>query len=160
MAVYNPLKILGKISPNSIWCGDPSGNCAYPGETSGLEGPLARNEEEFDTPNISQPYAPFGDPIHQVFLNQAYQHKVVMEQIDRQIDQRLRIHQNHIEDIRHRHMQMQEALSITRIINLPDRTRRESNLERALLDLEKNKRDEDLALWKDTLDLQTKLIEE
>jgi hypothetical protein len=57
-------------------------------------------------------------------------------------------------------MQFQEALSIARILKLPDNHRRETNLEKVLMDLEKNKRDEELSLWKDTLELRTKAMEE
>jgi hypothetical protein len=45
------------------------------------------------------------------------------------------------------------------INNAPDKARRLSNLEGQLLQLESQRRDEELAFWKDTVDLREKLFE-
>jgi len=103
---------------------------------------------------------PLDNPIQQVFYNQAEQHRLTLDHFQDLVTQRVELHDKHIREIRHRHMEVQEALSITRMHKSQDPAKREANLERELLSLEENKRNEELALWKDTLELRTKAIEE
>ena len=63
------------------------------------------------------------------------------------------------QDIDHRHLQIQEQLFGVKINNSPDKARRQSNLESQLLQLEQQRRDEELAFWKDTVELRQGVFE-
>jgi hypothetical protein len=56
-------------------------------------------------------------------------------------------------------MEIQEKLFGIQINNFPDRAKRLSNLEGQLLQLEGQRRDEEIAFWKDTVELRAKLFE-
>jgi len=73
--------------------------------------------------------------------------------------ERSKLHQQHTHDIDHRHIQLQEKLFGVQINNFPDKARRQSNLESQLLQLEQQRRDEELVFWKDTVELREKLFE-
>lgn len=75
------------------------------------------------------------------------------------LQERTKLHKQHIQDIDHRHLQIQEELFGVRINFFPDRARRQSNLESQLLQLEQQRRDEELAFWKDTVELRQGLFE-
>jgi len=73
--------------------------------------------------------------------------------------ERCRLHKQHIRDIDHRHSQILERLFLAKINSAPDSVRRLSNLENQLLQLESQRRDAELAFWKDTVELRDKLFE-
>ena len=73
--------------------------------------------------------------------------------------ERSELHKQHLQDMDHRHRQIQEKLFLVKINNSPDQARRQSTLETQLLQLEQQRRDEDLAFWKDTVELREKLFE-
>ena len=73
--------------------------------------------------------------------------------------ERCHLHKKHIDDIQHRHIQVQTNLYSVIINKSPDTIKRQSNLESQLLQLESDKRQEELAFWKDTADLREKLFE-
>jgi hypothetical protein len=102
----------------------------------------------------------FENPIQKVFYQQAYQHKLTLDQVNDLVDQRQNLHDNHLREIQHRHLHFQESLSIVQMNKYPDWVKQATNLERLLLGLEENKRNEEIALWKDTLELHGKAIEE
>lgn len=102
----------------------------------------------------------FDNPIQKVFYHQVYQHKLTLDHFNNLVAQRQELNDKHLREIQNRHMQFQEALSITRMNKFPDWIKQATNLERVLLGLEENKRNEEIALWKDTLDLRSKAIEE
>jgi hypothetical protein len=70
--------------------------------------------------------------------------------------ERCKLNKQHIQDIDHRHMQIQEK-KFGAELNLD--AKRLSNLEGQLLQLEQSRRDEELAFWKDTVELREKLFE-
>lgn len=73
--------------------------------------------------------------------------------------ERCRLHKQHIKEIDRRHIEIQERKFGVDINNFPDKARRLSNLEGQLLQLESQRRDEELAFWKDTAELREKLFE-
>jgi hypothetical protein len=73
--------------------------------------------------------------------------------------ERCKLHKQHIQDIDRRHIEIQERKFGVEINNTPDRGKRLSNLEGQLLQLESQRRDEELAFWKDTVELRQKLFE-
>jgi hypothetical protein len=56
-------------------------------------------------------------------------------------------------------MEVQEKLFGVVINNFPDKAKRQSTLETQLLQLESQRRDEELAFWKDTVDLRAGLFD-
>ena len=73
--------------------------------------------------------------------------------------ERCKLHNQHIQEIDRRHIEIQERKFGVEINHFPDRTRSLSNLESQLLQLEQGRRDEELAFWKDTVELRQKLFE-
>lgn len=73
--------------------------------------------------------------------------------------ERCRLHYQHISEIDRRHIEIQEKKFGVEINNFPDKARRLSNLEGQLLQLDSQRRDEELAFWKDTVELRQKLFE-
>ena len=73
--------------------------------------------------------------------------------------ERCRLHKNHLSEINSRHMDAQERLFGVQINHTPDRAKRLSNLEGQLAQLEKDRRDEELGFWKDTVELREQLFE-
>jgi hypothetical protein len=70
--------------------------------------------------------------------------------------ERCQLHKEHIQDINHRHLDIQEKKFGA---ELNRDAKRLSNLEGQLLQLEKEQRDEKLAFWKDTTELREKMFE-
>ena len=73
--------------------------------------------------------------------------------------ERCNLHKQHIQNIDCRHIEAQERKFGVEINNFPDKTKRLSNLENQLLQLESQRRDEELGFWKDTVELRDKLFE-
>jgi hypothetical protein len=95
----------------------------------------------------------------QIFGNQKQQEYTSLQHLTNLNHERAKLHKQHIQDIDHRHLQIQEKLFGVKINFFPDRARRLSNLEGQLLQLEQQRRDEELAFWKDTVELREKLFE-
>ncbi len=95
----------------------------------------------------------------QVFGNQKEQEHTSLQHAANLLHERAKLHEQHIGDIDHSHLKVQHELFGVKINNFPDRARRLSNLEGQLLQLESQRRDEELAFWKDTVDLRDKLFE-
>jgi len=95
----------------------------------------------------------------QVFGNQKQVEYTGLRHLAHLFSERTQLHSQHIKDIGHRHIQIQEKLFGVKINNFPDRARRLSNLEGQLLQLEKEKREQELAFWKDTVELRERLFE-
>jgi hypothetical protein len=73
--------------------------------------------------------------------------------------ERCKLHEQHILEIDRRHIEIQERRFGVEINNFPDKARRLSNLEGQLLQLEQQRRDEELGFWKDTVELRQTLFE-
>jgi hypothetical protein len=95
----------------------------------------------------------------QVFGQQRQQESVHLRHVANLFYERCRLHKQHVRDIHHTHSQIQEQLFLLKINNPPESARRLSNLESQLLQLEGQWRDEELAFWKDTVELREKLFE-
>lgn len=95
----------------------------------------------------------------QVFGNQKQQEYTSLRHSTNLIHERAELHKQHIKDIDHRHLQIQEMLFGVKINNTQDKAKRQSNLEGQLLQLEQQRRDEELAFWKDTVELRQGLFE-
>ena len=95
----------------------------------------------------------------QIFGNEMQQLSFGLQQMANLFEERCYVHKKHMDDIRHRHMQIQTNLYGVIINKSPDNIKRQSNLESQLLQLENSKREEELAFWKDTSDVREKLFE-
>ena len=95
----------------------------------------------------------------QVFGNQKQAEYLGLKHLANLFYERCKLHKQHIKDIDHSHIKIQEDLFGVKINNIPENARRLSNLEGQLLQLEQQRRDEELAFWKDTVELRGKLFE-
>jgi hypothetical protein len=95
----------------------------------------------------------------QVFGNQKQQEYLGLKHLANLFYERCKLHKQHIKEIDSTHIKVQEKLFGVKINNFPDRARRLSSLEGLLLQLESQRRDEELAFWKDTVELREKLFE-
>ena len=95
----------------------------------------------------------------QVFGNELKGQKINLQHGANLFHERCQLNKRHLEDIDHRNMQVQEKLYGVWINNVPDRNKRLGNLESQLLQLEQQRREEELAFWKDTVDLRQQLFE-
>ncbi|MHC4281308.1 MAG: hypothetical protein ACYSUJ_14325 [Planctomycetota bacterium] len=95
----------------------------------------------------------------QVFGNQKRSEYLGLKHLANLFYERCKLHKQHIKDIDHSHIKIQESLFGVKINNIPENARRLSNLEGQLLQLESQRRDEELAFWKDTVELREKLFE-
>ncbi len=95
----------------------------------------------------------------QVFGSQKQQQSLDLQHLSNLFYERCRLHNTHIRDIEHRHLQIQEKKFGVEINHFPDRGKRLSGLENQLLQLEQERRHEELAFWKDTVDLREKMFE-
>jgi len=95
----------------------------------------------------------------QVFGSQARQERIGLKHLSNILYERALLHKNHVKDIDHRLMQSQEKLSILKMHFPVDGGRTQQNLERLLLDLEKQRRDEELNFWKDSTEIRQKLFD-
>jgi hypothetical protein len=95
----------------------------------------------------------------QVFGNQKQSEYIGLRHLANLFYERCRLYKQHVDDIDHRHIEIQEKKFGVEINHTPDNSKRLSNLEGQLLQLEQQRRDEELAFWKDTVELREKLFE-
>ena len=95
----------------------------------------------------------------QIFGNQKQLEYLSLKHLANLFYERCRLHNQHIKDIDHRHLEIQEKKFGAEINPTPENFKRLTNLEGQLLQLEQSRRDEELAFWKDTVELREKLFE-
>ena len=95
----------------------------------------------------------------QVFGNQKDLEYLGLKHETNLIYERAQLHNQHIQEIDRRHIEAQEKKFGVEINNFPDKSKRLSNLENQLLQLDGQRREEELAFWKDTVELRGKLFE-
>ena len=93
----------------------------------------------------------FGTESKKQYVNLKHAANVLME--------RSQLHKRHLKEIDKRHIEAQEKMFGAQINHTPDKAKRLSNLEGQLAQLEKERRDEELAFWKDTVELRQQLFE-
>jgi len=96
---------------------------------------------------------------NQIFGSQKEQEYLGLKHSSNLFYERCKLHKQHLEEINHRHIQAQEKLFCVKINNFPDKAKRQSALESQLLQLEQQRRDEELTFWKDTAEIREKLFE-
>lgn len=75
------------------------------------------------------------------------------------LTERSSLHQRHLKEIDRRHIEAQEKLFGAQINKTPENAKRVLNLEGQLAQLDKERRDEEVAFWKDTVELRQQLLE-
>ncbi len=94
----------------------------------------------------------------QVFGNQARQQKLQVVHDASLIAARYELHTRHVRDIQHRLSELQGEVSVQRMLNPMMPSKPQLDLEKLLLNLEAQKRDEELAFWKDTVKIRQELF--
>ena len=95
----------------------------------------------------------------QVFGNELKKQHLHLQHAANLLREREALHTRHLQDIDDRHANVQEKLFGVEINNFPDRNRQLRTLEGQLIQLEQQKREEELSFWKDTVELRNKLFE-
>ena len=95
----------------------------------------------------------------QVFGNQARQERIGLKHLVNILYERAFLDARHLKEINRRLMDCHEKLSIIKMHFPLDGGRSQQNLERLIVDLEKQRRDEELNFWKDTTEIREKLFE-
>jgi hypothetical protein len=98
-------------------------------------------------------------PLEQVFGSEIKRQQTIIQHIAYVFAERCQIHRNHLDEIDRRHLEIQGKRYGQEINNFPDKAKRLSSLEAMLAQLEKERRDEELAFWKDTMELREKILE-
>ncbi len=109
---------------------------------------------------LDSPYdSPPDSLVDQVFGNQQRQHHLALEHLAHLLDERARLHRRMVADIAHRHMALQQELFGAKLHYQLDNHRRATRVEGMLMQLEEQKRREELTFWKDSVELREKLFE-
>jgi len=96
----------------------------------------------------------------QVFGNQARQQRISLRHFANTLYERALLHKSHVKDIDRRLMEFQEKLSIVKM-NFPvDGGKTQQTLEKIILDLEKQRHEEELGFWKDSTEVRQQLFED
>ena len=100
-----------------------------------------------------------GNLSEQVFGNELKRQHVNLKHIANLFYERCQLNKQHIQDIDDRHIKVQGRLFGAQINNFSDRAKQLNTLEGQLMQLEQQRREEELAFWKDTVELREKLFE-
>jgi len=93
----------------------------------------------------------FGPELENQYLDLKHSLNVLQERQD--------LHRRHLQEIEERHIKVQERLFGVEINHFPDRNKQLRTLEGQLIQLEQQRREEELAFWKDTVELRKLLWE-
>ena len=122
------------------------------------------NKLKPDAALLQQALLPFdqakaGTLVERVFGNELKQQNINLKHSANLFYERCQLHKQHIQDIDDRHLKVQERLFGVEINNFPDRNKQLRTLEGQLMQLEQQRREEELAFWKDTVELRKELFE-
>lgn len=107
----------------------------------------------------SIPESKAGSLSERVFGQELKQQQTSLKHAAHLFYERCQLHKRHIEDIEDRHLKVQERLFGVEINHFPDRNKQLRTLEGQLMQLEQQRREEELAFWKDTVELREELFE-
>ena len=95
----------------------------------------------------------------QVFGRQMQHARLGVKRLLQFLDERCGLHYRHMREISHEDIKCQEQLFISKISSPMDGGRRQSNLEKLLIQIESDKRREELQFWKDTFEIRQLIFE-
>ena len=106
-------------------------------------------------------YAAPGDStlVAQVFGSQTRQQNISLRHLANILYERASLNRGRIEDLDRRLTDCQDRLSVSKMLFPLDGGKSQQNLERLLLDLEKQRHEEELAFWKDSAEIRQQLFE-
>lgn len=96
----------------------------------------------------------------QVFGNQAREQRIGLQHQANVLYERALLHATHLKEIDRRLMNCHEKISILKMHFPIDGGRTQQNLERLVLQLEQERRTEEINFWKDTAEIREKLFED
>lgn len=108
---------------------------------------------------LSDSYEQTGCIADQIFGSHKRRQYTDVKHLANLLSERAKLHAQHIRDIDDRHREIQEKKFGVEINHTPDKAKRLTNLESQLLQLEAQRRDEELAFWKDSVELRQKMFE-
>jgi hypothetical protein len=145
---------------------DPE-SCSYawllysaPARPSDVDNPYLRHMDQLLAKAQETAQQDPSDVLAAVFANQAAKHDQSSRHAAGLISERVGLATKHHKEISSKLTEMSEARFLTQLLNPPDGGKQLNNIERMILDLEKQQRDEETHLWKDILELRTTLLEE
>jgi hypothetical protein len=95
----------------------------------------------------------------QVFGRQVRHARLGLKRLLQLLYERCGLHYRHMKEINHEDIKCQEQLFINKINSPMDGGRRQSNLEKLLIQIESDKRREELQFWKDTFEVRQLIFE-
>ena len=96
----------------------------------------------------------------QVFGNQAREQKIGLKHLANILYERALLHKSHLREIERRLMDCNRKLSILKMHFPVDAGRTQQNLERLVVQLEQERRTEEVNFWKDTTEIRQRLFED
>jgi len=100
------------------------------------------------------------DLASRVFGNQLRLKKISVQHQANLLHERAQLYARHVADINSRHIQVQEELFREKLLSPQQASRRQVALEGLLVQLEKDRRQEESDFWKDTRDIRETLFED
>lgn len=118
-----------------------------------------------DTALLKEALRPYAIPAtsttaEQVFGSQARQQKIGLQHLSNILYERVLLDAKHLKEIDRRLMNCHEKLSILKMHFPVDAGRTQQNLERLVVQLEQERRTEEINFWKDTTEIRQKLFED
>jgi hypothetical protein len=110
---------------------------------------------------VLSPYAGPRDATlaEQVFGSQARQQRIGLGHLANVLYERALLHQKHLRDIDWRLVDCQDRLSVLKMHFPLDGGRPQQHLEKLILELEKQRHDEEIGFWKDSAEIRQQLFE-
>ena len=103
---------------------------------------------EYKSDNLSERV--FGQELKKQYID--------LKHADNLLRERANLHTKHLQEIDERHVKVQERLFGVEINNFPDRNKQLRTLEGQLIQLEQQRREEELVFWKDTMEIRKELF--
>lgn len=123
---------------------------------------VGKLDESLRTLGTASMYAGGTDLLSLVFSNQAIARDVSSRQLAELITERQALARKHLEDLYEKieEVSSRRPLPLRYAVNAKDREQQLNQLERQLADMEKQKREVQVSLWRDTLELRQSLLTE
>jgi len=117
-----------------------------------------------DAALLKEALSPYASPrdatlAEQVFGSQARQQKIGLGHLANVLYERALLHQKHLRDIDWRLVDWQDRLSVLKMHFPLDGGRPQQHLEKLILELEKQRHDEEIGFWKDSAEIRQQLFE-
>jgi hypothetical protein len=163
---YNPITPLeGQYSNRSRYGEREGPEPAYPCGPL-LPGPPESCFEKFqrDAALLKEVLSPYAGPrdatlAEQVFGSQARQQRIGLGHLANVLYERALLHQKHLRDIDWRLVDCQDRLSVLKMHFPLDGGRPQQHLEKMVLELEKQRHEEEIGFWKDSAEIRQQLFE-